>query len=101
RIGANSVVVADVAPEVTMVGIPARPVQTETRTHGDPYRVDLDHHLMPDPVGRTLARLADRIAFLEARLAARGVSAEPVAPGPQPACGDAPAQHAPLQHAKH
>ncbi|MEM8597367.1 MAG: serine O-acetyltransferase, partial [Pseudomonadota bacterium] len=47
RIGANSVVVGDVAPEVTMVGIPARPVQTETRTHGDPYRVDLDHHLMP------------------------------------------------------
>ena len=26
---------------------------------------------MPDPVGRTLARLADRVAFLEARLNAR------------------------------
>ena len=71
RIGANSVVVEPVPDEATVVGIPARIVRTEAALLTDPYRVDLNHHLIPDPVGRTLARLADRIAFLEARLAAR------------------------------
>ena len=71
RVGANSVVVEPVPEEATVIGIPARIVLTERAQSSDPYRVDLNHHLMPDPVGRTLARLADRIAFLEARLAAR------------------------------
>jgi len=71
RIGANSVVVEPVPEGATVVGIPARIVMTERKAHADPYRVDLNHHLIPDPVGRTLARLADRIAFLEARLAER------------------------------
>ena len=71
RVGANSVVVEPVPPEATVVGIPARIVQTDRAPGNDPYRVDLNHHLMPDPVGRALARLADRVAFLEARLAAR------------------------------
>lgn len=91
RVGANSVVVEPVPPFVTVVGIPARIVQAEeTAPQADPYRVDLNHHQMPDPVGRTLARLADRIAFLEARLAARdrafaeigGLSAVHRAPDP-------------------
>lgn len=71
RVGANSVVVDPVPAGATVVGIPARIVHTERPADDDPYRVDLNHHLIPDPVGRTLARLADRIAFLEARLAAR------------------------------
>ncbi len=71
RVGANSVVVDAVPDGATVVGIPARIVQTDRAPSHDPFRVDLDHHLMPDPVGRTLARLADRIAFLEARLARR------------------------------
>ncbi|MEM9762288.1 MAG: serine O-acetyltransferase [Pseudomonadota bacterium] len=91
RIGANSVVVSDVAPDLTMVGIPARPVRPERRAAADPFRVDLDHHLMPDPVGRTLQRLADRIAFLEARLAARELRADPSHPVTTPACGERPA----------
>lgn len=69
RVGANSVVVADVPPECTVIGVPARIVRTESRPSRDPLRIDLDHHLIPDPVGRSLARLAERIAFLEARLA--------------------------------
>lgn len=71
RVGANSVVVEPVPEDAVVVGIPARIVQTDRKNSTDPYRVDLNHHLMPDPVGRTLARLADRIAFLEARLAER------------------------------
>lgn len=71
RVGANSVVVEPVPPDATVVGIPARIVRNDPPVSTDPYRVDLNHHLMPDPVGRTLARLADRVAFLEARLAMR------------------------------
>ena len=88
RVGANSVVVEPVPPEATVIGIPARIVQTERRFSGDPYRIDLNHHLMPDPVGRTLARLADRIAFLEARLAARDRSRPDTPPGPKPSLCD-------------
>jgi len=32
-------------------------------------RIDLDHHLMPDPVGEAISILLDRVEFLEARLA--------------------------------
>ncbi|MGB0661729.1 MAG: serine O-acetyltransferase [Mangrovicoccus sp.] len=70
RVGANSVVVENVPDGCTVVGIPARIVQTEAKSHRDPLRIDLNHHLIPDPVGRSLAKLADRIGFLEARLAA-------------------------------
>lgn len=70
RVGANSVVVEPVPEDATVVGIPARIVHLENDATTDPYRVNLNHHLMPDPVGRALARLADRVAFLEARLQA-------------------------------
>lgn len=70
RVGANSVVIEDVAPGMTVVGIPGRPVKplAERRRLGD-GRIDLEHHLMPDPVGEAIASLLDRIEFLEARLA--------------------------------
>lgn len=71
RVGANSVVVEPVPPQATVVGIPARTVQTEAPASVDLSRIDLNHHLIPDPVGRALAQMADRVAFLEARLAAR------------------------------
>jgi serine O-acetyltransferase len=68
RIGANSVVVADVAPGVTMVGIPAKVVRDAKDRRKIAGRIDLDHHLMPDPAGEAIAALVDRIEFLEARL---------------------------------
>ncbi len=69
RIGANSVVIEDVAPEMTVVGIPARIVKVERRRIGPDGRIDLEHHLIPDPVGDAISVLIDRIDFLEARLA--------------------------------
>lgn len=69
RIGANSVVIGDVPPGMTVVGIPGRVVLPEDRRRRVVGDVDLDHHLMPDPVGRALACLVDRITELEARLA--------------------------------
>ncbi len=69
RIGANSVVIEDVAPEMTVVGIPGRIVKVERRRSGLDGRIDLEHHLIPDPVGDAISVLIDRIDFLEARLA--------------------------------
>lgn len=68
RIGANSVVVEDMPPDVTVVGIPAKVVRPERDRCRVAGRIDLDHHLMPDPVGRALAAMLDRVEFLEARL---------------------------------
>ncbi|WP_298351714.1 serine O-acetyltransferase [Rhodoblastus sp.] len=70
RIGANSVVVEDVPPGATVVGIPGRIVRSlDQRRILAGGRVDLDHHLMPDPVGEALSYLIDRVNFLEVRLA--------------------------------
>ncbi|WP_454915321.1 serine O-acetyltransferase [Xanthobacter sediminis] len=69
RIGANSVLIEDVPPGMTVVGIPGRVVKpvADRRRLGD-GRIDLEHHLMPDPVGEAIVSLLDRIEFLEARL---------------------------------
>ena len=69
RVGANSVVVHGTPPDVTVVGIPARVVRPEFSHRRTVGRIDLDHHLMPDPVGEALSVMLDRIEFLEAQLA--------------------------------
>jgi serine O-acetyltransferase len=69
RIGANSVVMEDVPPGATVVGIPGKIVRGLTeRRRSAGGRVDLEHHLMPDPVGEALSYLIDRVAFLEVRV---------------------------------
>jgi serine O-acetyltransferase len=68
RVGANSVVIESTPPEVTVVGIPARVVRPQLGHRRVVGRIDLDHHLMPDPVGDALGVLLDRVEFLEARL---------------------------------
>ena len=68
RIGANSVVIEDIPPGMTVVGIPGRIVRDQRDRKRIDGRIDLEHHLMPDPVGEALAVLIDRIDFLEARL---------------------------------
>ncbi|MBI5907925.1 MAG: serine O-acetyltransferase [Burkholderiales bacterium] len=62
RVAANSVVIDAVPAGATVVGIPGRVVAPRRRTtHG----FDLDHHLIPDPVGKAIACLLDRVAQLE------------------------------------
>ncbi|MBS0370731.1 MAG: serine O-acetyltransferase [Proteobacteria bacterium] len=74
RVGANSVVVKDVPADRTVVGIPGRIVRSEGRR--GPDGLDLDHHLVPDPVGKALACLLDRVKVLESRMAAAGLDPE-------------------------
>lgn len=68
RVGANSVVIESTPPEVTVVGIPARVVRPQLSHRRVVGRIDLDHHLMPDPVGDAIEVLLDRVEFLETRL---------------------------------
>jgi serine O-acetyltransferase len=69
RVGANSVVIESTPPEVTVVGIPARVVRPQLSHRRRVGHIDLDHHLMPDPVAEAMSVVMDRIEFLEARLA--------------------------------
>lgn len=73
RVGANSVVVRDVPAHRTVVGIPAKVVlRTEEASADNIYGINLDHHLIPDPVGRAIACLMERIETLEAQLRKQG-----------------------------
>lgn len=67
RVGANSVVVKDVPPCCTVVGIPGRVIQTKGTKIQNRHGIDLDHHLIPDPVGKAIACLIERIDELEAK----------------------------------
>lgn len=80
RVGANSVVVKNVPADRTVVGIPARVVRRDAPILTPTDELNLDHHLLPDPVGHTLNCLLDRIKALESALAST-----PSAPTPQPA----------------
>ncbi|MBV1789654.1 serine O-acetyltransferase [Marinobacterium sp. D7] len=71
RVGANSVVVQDVPAGGTVVGIPGRIVSDQPVSSGE-YGINLNHHLIPDPVGRAISCLLERIDKLEARLEAQG-----------------------------
>jgi len=65
RVGANSVVVAEVPESCTVVGIPGKVVKVRSAGNLNPYGVDLDHHLIPDPVSKVVTCLMDRIDALE------------------------------------
>lgn len=80
RVAANSVVIEPVPPGATVVGIPGRVVAPRRRTtHG----FDLDHHLIPDPVGKAIACVLDRLAQLDrAQAASAGLPSADTACGP-------------------
>lgn len=62
KIGANSVVVKDVPPNSTVVGIPGKIVRREGIK---PTKVDLEHGKLPDPVMETLKQILDIVHNLE------------------------------------
>lgn len=68
KVGANSVVIKNVPEQNTVVGIPARVVQNRGARKLNPYGVDLNHHLIPDPVAGAIGCLLDRIRLLEKEL---------------------------------
>ena len=85
RIGANSVVMQEVPAGRTAIGIPARLVgeraaTVSAGTHGagigkPGMPINLDHHLIPDPVGKAIQCLLDRIDTLETQV--RDLSGQP------------------------
>ena len=63
KVGANTVVIHDVPPDSTVVGIPGRPVRIEGRKPDGP---DADWAHLPDPIADAMAALARRVERLEA-----------------------------------
>mgnify|MGYP001594621667 CR=1 FL=1 len=79
RVGANSVVIQDVPGKMTVVGIPGRVVLPVSRRRIAAGGIDLDHHLMPDPVGKAIACLLERINELERQVALVSGKEQPAA----------------------
>jgi serine O-acetyltransferase len=67
RIGANSVVLHDVPPHSTVVGIPGKVVRRRKKDENEA----LSHQNLPDPTMDELVRLAKRVEALEKKLKGR------------------------------
>jgi len=76
RVGANSVVVKDVPAGRTVVGIPGKVVTRLEAAGENTLGINLDHHLIPDPVGKAIVCLMERIEVLEAKLRNQGEAVE-------------------------
>lgn len=68
RIGANAVVLEDVPPGVTMVGIPAKMVMGRNKGKGAEFCAYGTPDGMPDPVVRTIEALRTEINTLKSRV---------------------------------
>ena len=66
KIGSNSVVVKEVPPNATVVGIPGRTVVAAEKPT---ERMDLEHGRLPDPEAKAIACLFDQIRDLERKYA--------------------------------
>ncbi|EPL62072.1 serine O-acetyltransferase [Stutzerimonas stutzeri] len=75
RVGANSVVVQNVPDGCTVVGIPGKVVRLREAGRPNVYGIDLDHHLIPDPVGKAIACLLERLDNLERQVEQGGLVA--------------------------
>lgn len=71
RIGSNSVVIKEVPPNSTVVGVPGRVVMAAEKPA---EKADLEHGKLPDPEAKAIACLFDQIRELERKYAelARG-----------------------------
>jgi serine O-acetyltransferase len=75
RVGANSVVVQNVPDGCTVVGIPGKVVRLREAGRPNVHGIDLDHHLIPDPVGKAIACLLERLDNLERQVEQNGLVA--------------------------
>ncbi len=66
KIGSNSVVVKEVPPNATVVGIPGR---TVVATEQPMERMDLQHGRLPDPEAKAISCLFDQIRELDRKYA--------------------------------
>jgi serine O-acetyltransferase len=67
KIGSNSVVVKEVPPSATVVGIPGRVVMQE-EPKVEEARPDLEHGKLPDPEAKAISCLFDQIRALEKKV---------------------------------
>lgn len=68
KIGSNSVVVKEVPPNSTVVGVPGRIVMTEGMKNEE--RTDLEHGKLPDPEAKAISCLFDQLRSLERKVQA-------------------------------
>jgi serine O-acetyltransferase len=66
RIGAGSVVVAEVPPDSVVVGVPGKVIYRDGKRVES--AVDLEHADLPDPLTRTIEQMLDRIHALESEV---------------------------------
>jgi serine O-acetyltransferase len=66
RIGAGSVVVAEVPPDSVVVGVPGKVIYRDGKRVAS--AVDLEHADLPDPLTRTIEQMLDRIHALESEV---------------------------------
>ena len=67
KIGAGAVVLNEVPPNSTVVGIPGRVVSRDN-TRVQDVHIDLDHVSLPDPVNQAFRRLTFRLLELEQKV---------------------------------
>jgi serine O-acetyltransferase len=72
RVGANSVVITPVPAGKTVVGIPGKVVQSSRSMTDGIHEIDLNHHLIPDPVADAIGCLLERIRLLEQEVGVHG-----------------------------
>ncbi len=86
KIGSNSVVVKEVPPNSTVVGVPGRIVLSDG---GKPEsRADLEHGRLPDPEAKAISCLFDQLRALEEKV--NRLSSEKSAKAEDPPAGKAP-----------